>query len=284
MSRLLFTAAGCARCRITKRFMEEHGIFYEEYDAVGDGKERFGEFYRANRGAISRGKDGIEFPVLAEAAVIRQGVAVVIAYLCAGVTLDGFIRRSDLGQGWVGGLNVSGGDPAAVDQLVAVLEFLKRSGLKLQLNTFGKNAEVLKILLEKEIGDRVVMELKGPQALYGALVGEELDVAEVTRTMAVTTKFPEFRFETVVAPVIRQPGRSDEVSYLTPGELEQAARWLKDSTGSHRQPYLLRFFEPTGDTDPRLKAVEKLSPTDLIRYRTAARKHQVLAEVEKPPG
>ncbi len=48
-----------------------------------------------------RGSDGIEFPVLAEDAVIRQGVAVVIGYLHAGVRLDGFIGRSDLSKGWV---------------------------------------------------------------------------------------------------------------------------------------------------------------------------------------
>jgi pyruvate-formate lyase-activating enzyme/glutaredoxin len=283
MNRILFTAAGCARCSIARKFMQENGIACEEQDVTGDGKERFGQFYRENRGAISRGRDGIEFPVLAEDAAIRQGVAAVIGYLHAGARLDGFIGRSDLSKGWVGGLHVSGGDPAAADALAAVLGFLKQNGLKLQLATDGRNACVLKTLLEQGLGDRVVMDLKGPQALYSVLVGEAIEAEEILRTMALVAKFSEYRFETTVAPVRRQAGDPLAVSYLTPAEIEEAARWLKEVTGSHKQPYLLRPFDPQTCADDRLISVERLPANSSFRYRSAARKHQVLTESEKGP-
>jgi pyruvate-formate lyase-activating enzyme len=283
MSRILFTAGGCARCRIAMKFIQANGIALEEHDATGDAKERFGQFYRANRGAIFRGQDGIEFPVLADEAAIHQGVAVIIGYLRAGSRLDGFIGRSDLSKGWVGGLHVSGGDATAADALAAVLGFLKQNGLKLQLDTDGRNASLLQTLLERGLGNRVIMELKGPPALYSALVGETIDVGEIQRTITLVTRFPEYRFETTVAPVRRLSGDPISASYLTPAEIEEAAHWLKKTTGSHNQPYLLRPFNPQICSDEGLKSVERLPANSAFRYRSAARKHQVLTESEKGP-
>jgi pyruvate formate lyase activating enzyme len=165
MSLTLFTAAGCVRCIIAKKFMRAKNLAFEEHDAIGAGKERFGQFYRAHRAAIHRGAEGIEFPVLADGSEVRQGVAPVVAWLQAGARLDGFIGRSELPTGWVGGLHVSQGDPGALDELVAVLGFLKQSGLNLQLNTDGRNAAVLERLSGQGLGDRVVMDLKGPGPL-----------------------------------------------------------------------------------------------------------------------
>lgn len=280
MNPVLFTAAGCARCKIAKKFMREQGIAYEEHDAVGEGKELFGQFYRAHRSAIFRGKEGIEFPVLVDSAEIRQGVAVVIAWLLAGSRLDGFIGRGELSKGWVGGLHVSGGGPAAMGELVAVLGVLKKHGLKLQLDTDGRNASVLETLLDYGLGDRLVMDVKGPKALYSALLDAEVDPAEISRTMALANRFGEYRFETTVAPVPAPGGGPGEVRYLTPEEIAETAGWLKEATGSHRQPYILRLFDPQGHPVDRFRSVEKLPPNALLRHRTAARRHQVLTEIE----
>jgi pyruvate-formate lyase-activating enzyme/glutaredoxin len=277
----LFTATGCARCKIAKRFMDEKGIGYEEQDINGEGKEIFGQFYRANRRAIFRGEEGIEFPVLADGSSIRQGVGVVLAYLHAGTRLDGFIRRSKLSKGWMDGVHVSGGDRAFADDLVRLLGFVKRYGLKLQLATNGKNVSVLEKLLEEEIGDRVIMDLKGPQSLYSRILGEEIDLQEIRRTMELVTKFPEYRFETTVAPMFEQKSESDHIRYLTPEEIGDTAKWIKEVITSNKQPYLLRVFDPETSADQRFKSIEKLTPNTLIRYRSAARRHQVLTEVEK---
>ena len=203
MSLTLFTAAGCARCNIAKKLLREKDIAFEEHDAVGEGKERFGQFYRAHRHAVVRGKEGIEFPVLADGDAIRQGVAAVIAYLHSGAGVEGFIGRSELAKGWVGGIHVSAGDPAAVTGLAAVLRFLKENGLKLQLETDGRNAAVLEHLLGQGLGGRVVMDLKGPGRLYGAMLGTEIQPEEVGRTMVLTAGVAEGRVEITGARVLR---------------------------------------------------------------------------------
>jgi len=127
------------------------------------------------------------------------------------------------------------------------------------------------------------MDLKGPQALYSVMVGAATDAGEILRTMALVTRFPEYRFETTVAPVRRQGGDPVAVSYVTPEEIEETARWLKEATGSHKQPYLLRPFDPQTCSDDGFKSVERLPANASFRYRSAARRHQVLTESEKGP-
>ena len=281
MGNTLFTATGCSRCKIAKKFMDERGIPFQEMDIKAEGKEPFAQFYRNNRSSVYRGKEGIEFPVFTDGTIIRQGVGVVIAFLHAGTRLDTFIGRSDLSHGWMDGIHVSEGDPALADDLVEVLGFLKKNGLKLQFDTNGKNVSVLQRLLDQGLGDRVVMDLKGPLALYSALLGKEIDPQEIHRTMELITKFPEFRFETTVAPVFVQEGQSGSTRYLTPEEIGDTAKWIKEVTASNKQPYVLRLFEPERSPDPRFKSTESLYPNALLRYRSSARKHQVLTEVEK---
>jgi pyruvate-formate lyase-activating enzyme/glutaredoxin len=277
----LFTATGCARCKIAKKFMDEKGIGYEEHDISGEGKDLFAQFYRNNRSSVYRGKEGIEFPVFTDGTIIRQGVGVVIAFLRAGTRLDGFIGRSELSHGWMDGIHVSEGDPALTDELAEVLGFLKKNGLKLQFDTNGKNASIVQKLLEQGLGDRVIMDIKGPMVLYNALLGEEIDPQEIRRTMELVTKFPEYRFETTVAPVFGQGSETGGVRYLTPEEIGDTAKWIREVTASNKQPYLLRPFDPDTSPDQRFKSLEKLSPNSLLRYRSAARKHLVLTEIEK---
>ncbi len=281
MNRILFTAAGCARCSIARKFMQEKGFGYEEQDIAGEGKELFNRFYRDHRDAVVRGKDGIGFPILADGPSIRQGVAQVIAHLRAGNRLDGFIGRSEAAKGWVGGIHVSGGDAGAANDLIEILGFIRRNGLKLELDTNGKNASALKVLLEHKLGDRVAMDLKGPRALYEKLLGREADPEEIHLTMNLVTKFPEYRFETTVAPVFQRGEGSSPAMYPTPEEIEEAAKWLKEATGSGKQPYFLKPFDLETCADERLRTTGKLPPEALFRYRTAARKHQVFTEIAK---
>lgn len=277
----IYTAPGCSRCRIAKMFMDERGIAYEDVDIKGAGRDAFGQFYRDNRGIVVGGKEGIEFPILTDGKALRQGVGLVIAYLHQGTSLDGFIGRNELSHGWMNGIHVSGGNPLLVDELVAVLSFIRKNGLNLQLGTDGRNASVLERLLEHGLGDRILMNVRGPLHLYGTLVGEEVDPAEIRKTIALVTRFPEYRFQTTIVPVVREEGNPPTISYLTPEEIGEIARLIREVTGSYKQPYWLRLFAPEAWADERFKSVEKLPYNALFTYRSAARREQVLTDIEK---
>lgn len=113
MSITLYTAPDCLRCKIVKGFLAEHQIAYETVDFKADA-QTFNTFYRANRKAIYRNPEGVEFPLFDDGTVIKQGSGEVIAYLLSGHALEGAVTRSDLLHGWISGLYLSQ-CPAAED-------------------------------------------------------------------------------------------------------------------------------------------------------------------------
>lgn len=275
MTVTIFSATGCARCNITKRFLKEQGIDYEECDIKAEGKDAFARFYRANRNDIYRDEDGVEFPVFTDGDVIRQGVSVVIAYLIAKDDLAGFIGRSNLHGEWIDGFDISGGDPDRVEELIRVLSYLKSNGLKIQLTSSGKNAGVLEQVLAKGLGDRLIMEVKGPASVYEAITGEPMDPQELKRSIQLAAGFTDYEYATVISPVPRADGQID---HITPEEIGETARMIQEATGSKTHPYNLQMPEPSIDAPEALKP---LPDSAIFKYRTAARRFQVKTEIKK---
>jgi len=274
----IYTSTGCARCKITKRFMQENGIGYEEYNIKADGREAFAEFYRTNRSSIYRGTDGVEFPVFADGEVIRQGVGAVLAHLIAGDNLTGFIEQSSLHGEWIDGFNIAGGDSQYGEALLEVLGYLKQYNLKIQVSTDGRNAAVLKSVLDKNLADRVVTAVKGPANLYVALTGTAIAENELAETLALASRFPEYRYYTTIAPLERENG---SIEYLAPQEIGETARQIEAATGSKKHPYRLCIFDPQHAEDDRFKSIAPLPDSAVFKYRTAARRYMVMTEIEK---
>ena len=278
MTNQLYTATGCARCNITKRFMQENDIPYAEYDFKGDGKEAFAQFYRTNRKDIFRDKDGVEFPVFTDGNVIRQGVSVVISYLIAGDDLRGFIGRSILHGEWLDGICVSGGKPERMADLLKVLAYLKQNGLKIQISTDGRNAAVLEAVKQKNLADCVIMDVRGTAGLYGPLTGATIDEGDLKRSITLAAGFPEYRFQTSIAPMMHQDGKVD---YITPAEVGETARMIETATGSKKHSYELYAFDPECAFNEALKAVDPLPAGAMFKYRSAARRYMVMTEIAK---
>ena len=278
MTRQIYSATGCARCHITKRFMKENGMDYEEYDIKADGKDAFAKFYRVHRAEIYRDKDGVEFPVYTDGSVIRQGVSAVIGHLMAGNGLDGFIGRSTLHGEWIDGFNISAGDPSRARDLLKVMAYLKQNGLKILLTTDGRNPEVLKAVLDEHLGNRMVMEVKGPADLYEALAGEPIDPNALETSIRLAAQFPAYQFYTILAPMI---SKDDTIRYLTPEEIGETAKTIEKAAGSKKHPYELRPFDPDRAVDDRLRSAEPLPASAFFKYRTSARQYMVTTQIAK---
>jgi pyruvate formate lyase activating enzyme len=257
------------------------GISFKESDFKAGGMDEFRNFYTANRSRVYRGKEGVQFPILYDNDAVRQGLAPILAYLHAGGELDGYFQRTEPPDGWMDGLFVSEGKPELADNFLEVLELLKQKFFKLQLYTDGRNASLLDRCLEKGLGDRVIMEIKAPVSLYSRVLGCEIIPEDVVKTASLAAQFPDFLFRTTIRPVVRNDDDPPDIDYLTPEEIGEIARLLEQSTGSKKQPYVLSTFDPTSCTDDRLKQVSPLPASALFKYRTAARRFQVLTEIEK---
>lgn len=278
MSNTIYSATGCARCKITKNFMQENGIPYEEFDFKADGKDAFNKFYRTNRNNIFRDKDGVEFPVFTDGEVIRQGVSVIIGYLLAQDKLAGFIGRSLLHGEWINGFNVSGGDIAHAEELLTALAFLKKSGLKIQLTSNGKNSKLLEKIIDKGLVDKVIMEVGSSSGQYDPIMSEEISEEEVVASLQQVIRVSDYQLATTISPFLRT---DNTVSYLTPVELGDIAKMIEEATGSKKHPYKIRACNLHDHEDDRLKDLVPIASADLFKYRTAARRYMVMAEIEK---
>ena len=271
MRNLIFTATGCARCKITKLFMQQKNIDYDEFDIKAEGKDAFANFYRKNRKDIYRDADGVEFPVFSDGSAIRQGVSVVIGYLIAGDGLTGFIKRSALHGEWIDGFDISGGNPANGEHLLQVLAFLKQNGLKIQATTEGHNATLLEQMISRGLPDRIIMRVRGPAAIYEKLTGASIGRDELSKSITLTAKCKEYQFYTEVDTMEREDGT---VGYLTPEEIAETAQLIEKATGSKKHPYQICQVEP------QKANVEPLPAGALFKYRTAARRYMVMAEIK----
>ena len=281
MAATIYTATGCTRCKILANFLREQGIAFSDHDSLGEGREAFKAFYRQNRRQVYRDADGVAFPIYTDGALIRQGLPLIVAYLTAGTDLDGFFGHSTLHGSWIDGIFVSGGDPAQGDRFLAVLKVLKKHRFMLQIETSGANAQLLKQVLEQDLADRVIMEVKGPLDLVHLLFPQPVDSAQIRESISLAAQFDRHQFYTTVSPVVRSKGVPAEISYITPEELGRTARLIQEATGDNRQPYQLRLFDPEATDDGRFRACERLTPNALLKYRTRAQRHQVNTQILK---
>jgi pyruvate formate lyase activating enzyme len=150
--------------------------------------------------------------------------------------------------------------------------------MKLQLTCNGKNAFVLETALNQGLGDRVIMEVKGPANLYGKLMGEEIEEEEVNQSIRLVAKFPEYQFYTILAPLESVDG---SIRYLTPEEIGSTAQMIEMATGTKKHPYTLRAFDSSLVNDERFQALAPLPANEMFKYRTAARRHLVMTEIAK---
>lgn len=267
----LFSATGCMRCKIIKSYMEEKSLAFQEFDFKAEGKDEFNAFYRKNRSDIFRGEEGVEFPILFTGEKVVQGVGMIIAFLKTEHLLDQFVSRSELSHGWVSGLNISDGDAGLGSEFIEVVEYLKSHGLKTQMETDGRNAQVLNQLIEKNLVDRLTVNLKGPANLYERLIGTCLDEEELKLSLTLAEKSPEYQIFLTLLPFVRTGSHFDLIS---PEEAAQAAEFVEQATGKKNHPFYIKNCIPSDEN-------ASFDEPNLFKYRTACRRYMVKTEIFK---
>jgi hypothetical protein len=64
---------------------------------------------------------------------------------------------------------------------------------------------------------------------------------------------------------------------------DPAVMWLRleAACGSKKHTYRLRKIDPVSEINERIKSVEPLPENAMFKYRTVARRYQVMSEIEK---
>jgi hypothetical protein len=271
----LFTAAGCVRCGIAASFMDERGMAYDKPDALGQGKDAFIQFYREHRSAVTRGPDGIAFPILFTGDTVVQGLGPVLAFLQAGAALGCFVTLDHSPHGWISGLDLSARPMPDGTDFLAIARFLKQKCLNIQVDTCGRNPHILTSVITEGLCDKGVFTLHGPASRYEDLTGWPLDEPDLSESLSLMASLKDYTILLPVQPVAtpQGPGMS-----ITPEEAARAAALVEAATGSKKHPFFIQPVAPREED----AGLAPLTPPQLFKYRTLCRRFMVMADIRKP--
>jgi len=143
--------------------------------------------------------------------------------------------KSKAQAGWYNGICISGGEPTLQNDLPEFAIKLKNLGLSVKVDTNGSNPKMLENLLG--IVDYVAMDIKGTREKYSEIVGVDVNVADIEKSMYTVTKFPSYEFRTTITPLIETTPR-----WFGKNEVENMAKWIVDITGKSNSNYYLQKF------------------------------------------
>ncbi len=146
-------------------------------------------------------------------------------------------------SGWYESVCISGGEPTIYSDLIGFLEKLKKTKLKIKLDTNGTNPEMLKKILDKKLIDYVAMDIKSPIEKYSEIVGVNVDLNKIKESVELVKKFPEYEFRTTILP------------FFTKENFEKIGQWI--SSSGKVKNYSIQQFVPKKCLD---KSFEKLEP------------------------
>lgn len=274
MSITLYTAPDCLRCKIVKGFLAEREIPYETVDFKGDA-QTFNTFYRANRKAIYRNPEGVEFPLFDDGEVIRQGSGEIIAYLLSGHALEGAVTRSDLLHGWISGLYLSQCPADQEDHFVELVRQLATGGLSVCVQTDGRNPALLERLIGLGVLSKVQLNIPGPAAVYEALYGAAPSKEELAKTIGLVRAFPDHDIRFLASPI---PG-AEGARWPSRAEAAEAAHMVFEACGDHQLPYAIASVTP--DMPQGMQGLEPVADAMMLKYRSASREFLFKADMQK---
>lgn len=161
----------------------------------------------------------------------------------------GVLDYLDLRKGWTDALVLCGGEPTIHSELPEFINLVRRTGLKIKLDTNGSNPEMLEMLLNDNVVDYVAMDIKGPAYLYSSLIGRNMDglKGRMEKSMSLVSRFPDYEFRTTIVPVERFG--CEDLSFISIHEIEEIARWILVVTGDNSHKYFLQGFQARGEEE-----------------------------------
>ncbi len=185
---------------------------------------------------------------------------------------EGFFKYLDTAKDWVNGVVICGGEPTLQPGLVPFIERVRERNLSVKLDTNGSHPDVLARLLDAKLVDYVAMDVKGPRFLWPATAGVEGHEENMTESLKLVARFPDYEFRTTVAPVVRGDGAID---FITVHEMAAAAKLIAAATGRSDHKYFVQKFVPRKDglLDKRLETFPETPPQLLADIHKEVSKH-----------
>jgi len=106
---------------------------------------------------------------------------------------------------WIDGLVITGGEPTTQKDLAGFCTKVKNLGLGIKLDTNGSHPEIVDNLLKRNLIDMCAMDIKTDKDAYADLVGTEIDIKKVEKTLRLILQSKiAFELRTTLVPGIHK--------------------------------------------------------------------------------
>jgi pyruvate formate lyase activating enzyme len=157
-------------------------------------------------------------------------------------------------KGLLEGVVICGGEPTVQKGLPSFAKKIKDMGYSVKLDTNGSDPAMLERLIREKILDYVAMDIKAPREKYSSVVGCDMDVSKIERSVdLLKTDVVDYEFRTTAVPGILR--KEDFISI---------GKWL-----SPAKAYFIQNFRPQKTLDPLFEKTPPCSDVFLQEIKEA---------------
>jgi pyruvate formate lyase activating enzyme len=149
-------------------------------------------------------------------------------------------------------VTITGGEPTLQEDLIPLIQKIRKMGFAVKLDSNGSRPDVLARLLRDKLLDFVALDIKAPQDKYRQTVKIPIDAAVIAESvrLLLKSKIPQ-EFRTTVVK-----------SMLTPKDILAIA---KEIAGAKR--YALQRFQPMQTLDPEFAGESSYPEEELLKLK-----------------
>jgi pyruvate formate lyase activating enzyme len=163
-------------------------------------------------------------------------------------SVESIIKRIENAKSLADGVVVTGGEPTLWPELEDFLRRLRKTGMKIKLDTNGSQPHVIKQFIEQGLVDYTAMDIKTSIGRYKEATGINVDTSAIQESITIlkNSGIP-YEFRTTCVPAL--VGETEIVSIcqlLGPGE-----------------SLVLQNFRPERTLDPAFSLIKPYSPDEM---------------------
>lgn len=155
-------------------------------------------------------------------------------------------------KGRLDAVTITGGEPTIQDDLIEFIDYVRKLGYSIKLDTNGSHPEVLEKLIRKKLLDYIAMDIKGPLKKYRTVTKSDINDADIKQSIErIMNAGIPYEFRTTL---VKQLLSEDDI--LEIGKLIKNARI-----------YILQQFMPVKTLDKVFQDCAKYSLEEMESLR-----------------
>jgi pyruvate formate lyase activating enzyme len=172
--------------------------------------------------------------------------------------MDYIIDFIDSRKGWLEGVCITGGEPLLHQGLEGFLSVLKQRSLLVKLDSNGAFPSRLSDLIQKNLLDRVAMDVKAPLERYRDVVKAPVNPEDIRKSIEIIMNSGvEYMFRTTVVP-----GLVEAEDVIKIGQILQGAKIFQ-----------IQQFSPHNTLEPSFEQKKAFPANDIQKMGEEAKKY-----------